>query len=124
MINSMQRVRIENDPDLNLQSFNGHGIFTIDELNELFPVVKPYFSALHLNIRKLVQRPIKSLYLKPGVKLMIPRSILTSPNLNEANCRTFIQYIGLREVSNQCHFSLEIFKLSELQRKSAWLRLT
>ena len=25
-----------NDSDLNLQSFNDHGIFTIDELNELF----------------------------------------------------------------------------------------
>ena len=47
--------RNENDPDLNLQSFNDHGIFTIDELNELFPVVKPYFSALHLNIRSLNQ---------------------------------------------------------------------
>ena len=32
-----------------------HGIFTIDELNELFPIVKPYFSALHLNIRSLNQ---------------------------------------------------------------------
>ena len=34
---------------------NDHGIFTIDELNELFPVVKPYFSALHWNIRSLNQ---------------------------------------------------------------------
>ena len=49
VINFMQMARNENDPDLNLQSFNDHGIFTIDELNELFPVVKPYFSALHLN---------------------------------------------------------------------------
>ena len=40
-------VRNENDPDLNLQSFNDHGIFTIDELNEL--------SVLHLNIRSLNQ---------------------------------------------------------------------
>ena len=31
--------------------------------------------------RKLVQRPIKSLYLTPGRKLMVPRSIPTSPNL-------------------------------------------
>ena len=46
----MQMARNENDPDLNLQSFNDHGIFTIDELNELFPVVKPYFTALHLNL--------------------------------------------------------------------------
>ena len=30
---------------------------------------------------KLVQRPIKSLYLTRGIKLMVPRSILTSPNL-------------------------------------------
>ena len=51
----MQMTRNENDPDLNLQSFNDHGIFTIDELNELFPVVKPYFSALHVNIRSLNQ---------------------------------------------------------------------
>ena len=51
----MQMARNENDPDLNLQSFNDHGIFTIDELNELFPVVKPYYSVLHLNIRSLNQ---------------------------------------------------------------------
>ena len=51
----MQMARNENDPDLNLQSFNDHGIFTIDELNELFPVVKPYFSALYLNITSLNQ---------------------------------------------------------------------
>ena len=30
---------------------------------------------------KLVQRPIKSLYLTPGSKLMVPGSIPTSPNL-------------------------------------------
>ena len=30
---------------------------------------------------KLVQRPIKSVYLTPGSKLMVPRSIPTSPNL-------------------------------------------
>ena len=48
-------MRIENDPGLNSQSFNDHEIFTINELNELFPVVKPYFSALHLNIRSLNQ---------------------------------------------------------------------
>ena len=35
---------------------------------------------------KLVQRPIKSFYLTPGSKLMVPRSIPTSPNF-----RTFIQ---------------------------------
>ena len=28
-----------NDPDLNLQSFNDHGIFTLEELNELSNVV-------------------------------------------------------------------------------------
>ena len=42
-----------NDPDLNLQSFNDHGIFTLEELNELSNVVKSYLSALHLNIRSL-----------------------------------------------------------------------
>ena len=30
---------------------------------------------------KLIQRPIKSLYLTPGSKLMVPRSIPTTPNL-------------------------------------------
>ena len=30
---------------------------------------------------KLIQRPIKSLYLTSGSKLMVPRSIPTSPNL-------------------------------------------
>ena len=32
--------------------------------------------------------------------------------------------IRLREVSNRCHLSVEMFKVSELQPKSAWLRLT
>ena len=42
------------DPDLNLQSFNDHGIFTLDlELNQLSHVVKPQLSPLHLNIRSL-----------------------------------------------------------------------
>lgn len=48
-------VRNENDPDLNLQSFNDHGIFTIDELNELFSVEKSQLSVLRLNIRSLNQ---------------------------------------------------------------------
>ena len=42
-----------NDPDLNLQSFNDHGIFTLEELNELSNVVNLHLSALHLNIRSL-----------------------------------------------------------------------
>ena len=42
-----------NNPDLNLQSFNDHGIFTLEALNELSSVVKPHLSALHLNIRSL-----------------------------------------------------------------------
>ena len=42
-----------NDQDLNLQSFNDHGIFTIEEINELSSVVKLYLSVLHLNIRSL-----------------------------------------------------------------------
>ena len=41
------------DPNLNLQSFNDHGIFTIEEINELSSVVKPYLLVLHLNIRSL-----------------------------------------------------------------------
>ena len=36
------------DPDLNIQSFNDLGIFTLEE-----HVVKPQLSALHLNIRSL-----------------------------------------------------------------------
>ena len=35
------------DPDFNLQSFNDHGIFTVDELNELSFVIKPLLSAFH-----------------------------------------------------------------------------
>ena len=41
------------DPDLNIQSFNDLGIFTLEELNQLSHVVKPQLSALHLNIRSL-----------------------------------------------------------------------
>lgn len=42
-----------NDPDLNMQFFNDHGIYTIEELSELSSVVWPQLSAIHLNIRSL-----------------------------------------------------------------------
>ena len=44
-----------NDPDIHLQCFNNHGIFTLDELNQLSNSVKPQLSALHLNIRSFNQ---------------------------------------------------------------------
>ena len=44
-----------NDPDLHLQCFNDHGIFTMDELNLLSKTVKPQLSALHLNVRSFNQ---------------------------------------------------------------------
>ena len=40
------------DPDLSLQSFNDHGIYTMEELSS---IVKPQFTAVHLNIRSLSQ---------------------------------------------------------------------
>ena len=43
------------DPDLNLQLLNDHGIYTIEEINELSRTVKPQFSAIHLNSRSLKQ---------------------------------------------------------------------
>jgi len=43
----------ENDPDLHLQSFNDHGIYTLNDLNELSNVVKPELSFLHFNSRSL-----------------------------------------------------------------------
>ena len=41
------------DPDLNFKSFIDHGIFTIDEINQLSATVKPQFSALHFNVRSI-----------------------------------------------------------------------
>ena len=41
------------DPDLNLQLSNDHGIYTIEEINELSRTVKPQYSAIHLNLRSL-----------------------------------------------------------------------
>ena len=47
------------------------------------------------------------------------------PDLKWRKLKNIYSVIWLREVSNRCHFSLDwIFKLSELQPKSAWLRLT
>ena len=40
-----------NDPELNLHSFNDHGVITMEELNEISNVVKPQLSAIHTNIR-------------------------------------------------------------------------
>ena len=39
-----------NDSDLNLQSFNDHSIFTLEELNEISSVVKPHLSEVYVNI--------------------------------------------------------------------------
>ena len=36
---------------------------------------------------KLIQRPIKKLYLTPGSKLVVPRSIPTSPHLRASFCK-------------------------------------
>ena len=47
------------DPDLNLQLLNDHGIYTIEEINELSHTVKPQYSAIHLNTRSLKQHFIK-----------------------------------------------------------------
>ena len=42
------------DPGLNLLSYNDHGIFTLEELDEFAIVMKPaYMSLLHLTIRSL-----------------------------------------------------------------------
>ena len=43
------------DPDLNLQLLNDHGIYTIEEINELSRTVKPQYSFIHLNTRSLKQ---------------------------------------------------------------------
>ena len=43
------------DPDLNLQLLNDHGIYTIEEINELSRTVKPKYSVIHLNTRNLKQ---------------------------------------------------------------------
>lgn len=45
-----------NDPDLHLQCFNDHGIYTLNDLNELSNVVKPALSFLHFNSRCLSQQ--------------------------------------------------------------------
>lgn len=39
------------DPDLKLQLLNDHGIYRMDEINELSLFVKPQFSVSHLNSR-------------------------------------------------------------------------
>ena len=51
----MQMDQELSDPDLNLQLLNDHGIYTIEEINELSRTVKPQYSAIHLNIRSLNQ---------------------------------------------------------------------
>ena len=43
--------------------------------------ISTHSTSWQFKTRKLVQRPIKSLHLTPGRKLMVPRSIPTSPNL-------------------------------------------
>ena len=51
----MQMTQECSDPDLNLQLLNDHGIYTIEEINELSHTVKPQYSFIHLNTRSLKQ---------------------------------------------------------------------
>ena len=51
----MQMTQECSDPDLNLQLLNDHGIYTIEEINELSRTVKPQYSFIHLNTRSLKQ---------------------------------------------------------------------
>ena len=43
--------------------------------------IRTHFTTWQLKTMKIVQRPIKSLYLTPGSKLMVPRSVPTSRSL-------------------------------------------
>ena len=63
------------DPDLNLQSFNDHGIFTLEELNQLSHVVKPQLSALHLNIRSLSKHFDELCHLSDHISSKISKSV-------------------------------------------------
>ena len=50
---------------------------------------------------------LKTLYLMPGSKLVVPGSISKSPNLKWHKFYNIYSVIWLREVSNRRHFSLE-----------------
>lgn len=43
------------DPNFNLQSFNDDGIYTLQELINFSSLVRPQFTAVHLNVRSLSQ---------------------------------------------------------------------
>ena len=69
-----------------------------------------YYTIRQLKTTKFVQRPIKSLYLTPDSRLMVPRRIPTSRSLER---RKFFQHLFSNltsgKVSKRCHFSLEFF---------------
>ena len=43
--------------------------------------ISTHYTTWQVKRIKLIQRPIKSLYMTPGNTLMVPRSIRTTPNL-------------------------------------------
>ena len=47
----MLMMQESSDPDLHLQILHDHGIYTIEEINELSRTVKAQYSAIHLNSR-------------------------------------------------------------------------
>ena len=51
----MQMTQESSDPDLNLQLLNDHGIYTIEEINELSRTIKPQYFVIHLNTSSLKQ---------------------------------------------------------------------
>ena len=48
-------------PDLDLQTLNDHGIYTIDETKELLTTVKLQLSALYLNTKSLLNQHFKQI---------------------------------------------------------------
>ena len=65
-----------------LESTLSHGnLFIPGFLKTGLAKISTHSTTWQFKTTKLLQRPIKSLYLTPGSKLVVPRSIATSPNL-------------------------------------------
>ena len=93
------------DPDLNLQLLNDHGIYAIEEINELSCTVKPQYSATHLNSRSLKQHFDEMCNLLHSISCKFDFIACSETWFTSENDNTWFQIPGYTLVNNNRTFS-------------------
>ena len=93
------------DPDLNFKSYIDHGIFTIDEINQLPATVKPQFSALLLNVRSINAHLKELCGLLHSIPFVFDTIGCTESWLTNGSDLNCIQIPGYNIITDNCTYS-------------------